>query len=100
MTKFTNTTQGPKGVHTANGLVYIAAGKTSDDLVVSEGDLAAAQATGWFDIAAEVEKALREHSLAELKAIAEAEEIDLGENTKKDDIVAAIELAREAKAEA
>ena len=33
----------------------------------------------------------------ELKALAIKEEIDLGDATKKDDIIAAIELAREAK---
>lgn len=33
----------------------------------------------------------------ELKALAAKEEIDLGDATKKDDIIAAIELAREAK---
>lgn len=33
----------------------------------------------------------------ELKALAVKEEIDLGDATKKDDIIAAIELAREAK---
>jgi hypothetical protein len=34
--------------------------------------------------------------VADLKALAEAEEIDLGDATKKADIIAAIELAREA----
>lgn len=47
MAKFTNYTQGPKGVHTKNGLVYIDAGKSAD-LDVSEGEAAAAKATGWF----------------------------------------------------
>lgn len=50
--KFTNYTAGPKGVHTANGLVYIDAGKTSEDLDVSEGEAKAAKATGWFSKAA------------------------------------------------
>ena len=46
--KFTNHTAGPKGVHTKNGLVYVEAGKTSEDLDVSEAEAAAAKATGWF----------------------------------------------------
>lgn len=46
--KFTNYTSGPKGVHTATGLVYVDAGQTSEDLDVSEGEAAAAKATGWF----------------------------------------------------
>ena len=49
MTKLTNYTKGPKGVHTEDqGLVYIDGGKTSEDLNVSEGELKAAKATGWF----------------------------------------------------
>lgn len=43
-------------------------------------------------------KALGDHTVVELKALADAEQIDLGDATKKDDIIAAIELAREQKA--
>lgn len=49
MTKLTNYTKGPKGVHTEDlGLVYINSGTTSDDLNINEGELKAAKATGWF----------------------------------------------------
>ncbi|CAN7169595.1 hypothetical protein [Brevundimonas sp. LjRoot202] len=102
--KFTNRTAGPKGVHTKKGLVYIEAGKSAD-LDVSEAEAAAAKATGWFS-KPKVEddddgpKELGDMTVNELKALAEAETIDLGDATKKADIVAAIELAREAKAEA
>ena len=48
MAKLTNYTSGPKGVHTVGGLVYVDAGKTSEDLDISEGELKAAKATGWF----------------------------------------------------
>lgn len=104
MAKLKNYTSGPKGVHTVNGLVYIEAGQTSPDLDVSEGELKAAKATGWFskptvdDDDDDGPKALADHTVAELKALAEAEGIDLGDASKKDDIVAAIELARESKA--
>lgn len=43
--------------------------------------------------------ALAKMKVDDLKALAAKEEIDLGDATKKDDIIAAIELAREAKAE-
>lgn len=43
-------------------------------------------------------KALSDHTVVELKALAESEQIDLGDASKKDDIIAAIELAREQKA--
>ncbi len=48
MTKLTNYTSGPKGVHTVGGLVYVAPGQTSEDLDISEGELKAAKVTGWF----------------------------------------------------
>lgn len=99
MTKFTNTTRGPKGVNTKTGLVYVDPGATSGDLDVEDGELASAEATGWFDIDGDDDdKGLAGMTVPDLKALAEAEEIDLGDNTKKADIIAAIELAREAKA--
>ncbi|MFN3836776.1 MAG: hypothetical protein ACK4MI_03590 [Brevundimonas sp.] len=105
MAKFTNYTSGPKGVHTTKGLVYVEAGKSAE-LDVTEGEAAAAKATGWFskpkvdDDDGDDDKPLGELTVAKLRALAEAEAIDLGDATKKDDIVAAIELAREAKANA
>lgn len=109
MTKLTNFTSGPKGVHTVGGLVYIGGGQTSEDLDISEGELKAAKATGWFskpkdaeapeDDDDDSEKALADLTVPKLKALAEAEQIDLGDATVKADIIAAIELAREAKAD-
>lgn len=55
MAKLTNYTPGPKGVHTVKGLVYIAPGQTSEDLDISEGELKAAKATGWFSKAKDEE---------------------------------------------
>lgn len=97
MTTFTNITKGPKGVNAKTGLVMIDPGKTSADLDVEEAELTSAENTGWFEIDA-APKALKDHTVAELRAIAEADQIDLGDAEKKADIVAAIELAREAKA--
>lgn len=100
--KFTNYTAGPKGVHTKNGLVYVDAGKSAE-LDVSEAEAAAARATGWFSRAKvedddDADEGLNGSTVAELKDIAEKEQIDLGDATKKANIIAAIELAREAKA--
>jgi hypothetical protein len=50
MTKLTNTTTGPKGVNTTTGLVYINAGQTSEDLDLSEAELASAESTGHFAV--------------------------------------------------
>lgn len=47
MAKFTNYTQGPKGLNTEAGLVYVEAGQTVD-VEVSEAEAASAKATGWF----------------------------------------------------
>ncbi|PHP21374.1 hypothetical protein CG471_02045 [Sphingobium sp. IP1] len=43
------------------------------------------------------DQSLGKMKVDELKALAAKEEIDLGDATKKDDIVAAIQLAREAR---
>ena len=101
MAKFTNYTSGPKGLHTEAGLVYVEAGK-SVEVEISKAEAASAKKTGWFSRPKvegdDDETGLNAMTVAELKALAEAEEIDLGDATKKADIVAAIELAREAKA--
>lgn len=47
MTKFTNYTQGPKGLNTVAGLVYVDAGK-SVDVEISDEEAAVSKATGWF----------------------------------------------------
>jgi hypothetical protein len=50
MVRIRNLTEGPKGVHTRDdGLVFIAGGEAAD-LDLSEGERAAAGATGWFEI--------------------------------------------------
>lgn len=103
--KFTNHTSGPKGLNTERGLVYVEAGK-SVDVEISDAEAASAKKTGWFsrpkveDDESDGPKGLEDHTVAELRALADAEQIDLGDVTKKADIVAAIELVREAKASA
>jgi hypothetical protein len=50
MAKFTNYTQGPKGLNTEAGLVYVEAGQTVD-VELSASEAASAKATGWFSTA-------------------------------------------------
>ncbi|MDF0543339.1 hypothetical protein PX699_13355 [Sphingobium sp. H39-3-25] len=90
MPTLTNTAQGARGVLLADGTtIYIDAGATltidAEVASVYEG-IVEGDAT---------DDGLASHTVAELKAIAEAEGIDLGDATKKADIVSAIELARE-----
>lgn len=47
MAKFTNYTQGPKGLNTEAGLVYVEAGQTVD-VELSAAEAGSAKATGWF----------------------------------------------------
>ncbi|MBB5770880.1 hypothetical protein HNP47_000849 [Brevundimonas vesicularis] len=47
MAKFTNYTQGPKGLNTETGLVYVEAGQTVD-VEISKDEAASAKKTGWF----------------------------------------------------
>jgi len=47
MAKFTNFTQGPKGLHTKAGLVYVNGGQTVD-VEISDAEAASAKKTGWF----------------------------------------------------
>ncbi len=49
MAKFTNHTNGPKGVNAADGsVVFIDPGATVE-VDVSDGEAKSAKATGWFD---------------------------------------------------
>lgn len=47
MTKFTNYTNGPKGLNTEAGLVYVNAGETVD-VEISDAEAKSAKGTGWF----------------------------------------------------
>ncbi|MXP42978.1 hypothetical protein [Allopontixanthobacter sediminis] len=90
----TNATDGPKSVNSLTGTVVIAAG-ASEEVDLSEAEFISAKATGWFADDGDTE--LADMKVADLKALAESEGIDLGDATKKDDIISAIELAREAE---
>lgn len=83
MAKVTNISNGPRGAYLGGVLVMANPGETieADDF-----------ADEWFE---EGEGGLSGMSVADLKALAEAENIDIGDASKKADIIAAIELARE-----
>lgn len=89
MTNVKNISTGPRGIRTTDrGLVMLEAGESADlDLAKGEDN------EEWFSFDAG-EKGLADHTVAELREIAEQEGIDIGDATKKADIVAAIELAR------
>lgn len=99
MAKFTNGGEGPRGINLKSGAtLWAEPGQTieiDDNQVADNGvhaDFGAGESGG--------PKALDDHTVAELRGIADDEGIDLGDASKKADIVAAIELARETADEA
>lgn len=86
MAKITNISNGPRGAYLKGGVLVMAeAGEAI------EGDFDDVN-DEWFE---EGEGGLSSLSVADLKALAADEAIDLGDATKKADIIAAIELGRE-----
>lgn len=88
----TNVTRGPKVLNSIPPGVLAAGDSTDEPVTLTEGEYEAAKASGWFEFG---EGGLSSNTVAELREIAEAEGIDLGDASKKADIIAAIELARE-----
>lgn len=94
MAKLTNISSGSRGAYLGATLVMFEPGQ------VEEGDFSNFDTTA-FDVEGGDDEGgddegLASMTVADLKALAEAEGIDLGDSTKKADIIAAIELAREA----
>lgn len=86
MPKFTNISNGPRGGYLKGKLVEVQPG--------AEAELDDAPEE-WFAEADEDDGSLSSMKIGDLKKLAEEEGIDLGDATKKADIVSAIELARE-----
>ncbi len=84
-----NISKGARGIWTTGGLVTLEPGEVRD-LEVAKGE----EAGEWFEFGDSEDAGLAGMKVPELKALAEAEGIDLGEASKKADIVAAIEKAR------
>lgn len=87
MAKVKNISNGPRGAYLGAMLVMAEAGQ-----VIEADDFA----DEWFEeVDGDEGSDLSKMKVGDLKALAAAENIDLGDATKKDDIIAAIELARE-----
>ena len=89
MAKLTNISSGSRGAYLGAELVMFEPGQ------VEEGDFSNFDAAA-FEVEGDGDEGLASMTVADLKGLAEAEGIDLGDATKKADIIAAIELAREA----
>lgn len=94
--KVTNTQKGPRGLNTKDGLVLVEPGETVD-VELEAAERKVAEGTGWFELGEDAEDggSLSSLTIPELKALAASEGVDLGDASKKTDIIAAIELARE-----
>lgn len=85
MAKYTNISNGPRGGYLDGALVMVEAGQQAElDDAPEE----------WFE-EGDGEASLSSMNVRDLKALAEEEGIDLGDASKKADIIAAIELARD-----
>lgn len=87
MTKVRNISTGPRGVYLKGALTMIDPGKTGE----TDEDFA----EEWFEEVSEGDTDLSKMTVAQLKAFAAASDIDLAGAAKKEDILAAIELALE-----
>lgn len=94
MAKVTNNRKAGHTIFTQAGAVNIRPGQSRDlDLTETEAD--EIRSAGLVVEQGEAEAGLSSMKVEDLKALAEREDIDLGDATKKADIVSAIELARE-----
>ena len=50
MTKITNVSAGPRGIHTEDGMVVLAPGESRDDLKLSKAELKSADEGDWFHV--------------------------------------------------
>lgn len=105
----TNTSKGPRGIRPDGVLRYLEAGASFTG-EFDEGDIASLRRRGDVEVifspldhdhdgnpGGSVDE-LDQMKAADLKALAKAENVDLQDATRKDDIIAAIRLDREAKA--
>lgn len=98
--KATNITNGPRFFNSAPPVTLQAGQSTDGEVDITAEELASMKFYGQFEIEGgpvDDTDDLSKLKVDELKDLAAKEEIDLGDATKKDDIIAAIELAREAK---
>lgn len=94
-----NVTGGPKIVNAFAPFILQAGETSAEPVEISDAELAVIANGDWFEVdgAKPDDADLTKMTVDELKAFAEANEIDLGDATKKGDILSAIELALEDK---
>jgi hypothetical protein len=92
-----NTSDGPRGVHTNRGLRFLEPGE-SREVEISDAELKGAKSTGYFEVGGKAEKpeddGLGELKVEDLRALAENDGINLGDATRKGDVIDAIRNAR------
>lgn len=96
---FKNISTGIRGFNAVAGLVEIAPGQTAKDIDVTDAEVASSARTGWFEIDGSTDAPDAddlETTVPKLRAIADAEEVDLSGLTAKADIQAAIRAKRAA----
>lgn len=96
MHSVTNNSKAEQGIWTDGGLVAVGPGETKN-IEIRADYLERAQSLSFLKVSDSSDEAdsLEGKTVAELRELAEADEIDIGDATKKADIIAAIELARE-----
>lgn len=98
-----NVTSGPKIVNAFEPFILQGGETSAEPVEISHAELAVIADGDWFEVdgaepdAGPDDVDLTKMTVDELKAFAEANEIDLGDATKKADILSAIELALEDK---
>lgn len=105
--KVTNNSRANQGVYTDDGLVHLEPGQTLT-LVIADDYVGRVKKLPFLDVVPAGTKAAENkadpdalpRNVPTLRSIAKAEEIDLGEAKSANDIIAAIEAARAAKADA
>lgn len=97
-----NTAPGIRGLNAVTGYTELAPGETREGVELTAAEFKSARSTGYFDFgdAPEPEETTDDldTTVAKLRDIAKAENVDLGTVTAKADIQAAIRAARDAKA--
>ncbi len=104
-TSLRNISGGIRGVNLGDGsTVYVGAGEPLTDVELTAAELKSAMATGnWTEGKGESDgkpTSLKGLDEAQLRAVAAAEGVNLGDKTKPADLAALIEVDRAAKAEA
>lgn len=94
MHTITNTSEGPRGFHAVEGFVQLERGASWTG-EISDGELASARSTGFFEIESHL-ASLKGLNKAKLLAVAADEGVEVAEGATNAQIVEAIEAKRAA----